>query len=114
MKGQIVFLPVPENFKNQYNASDGTFPIDPNIPIPAELPDKNQEAALSGLNMEMIISGMLRVIEEKLVKQEWIDYYSGFVLFMRPDILEICQSFEDRKNNNREPNEPSRTRAAVS
>jgi len=97
MKKRIVFLPVPESFKKQYNKAGQAFPINPNIPIPAEIDEDNQETAISELNMDMIISGMLRAIEEKQVKQNWIDYYSGFVLFMRPDILEICQE-EIKKN----------------
>jgi len=99
MKGQIVFLPVPESFKNQYNAGGEAFPINPDIPIPAEIPEENGKDALSNLNMDMIISGMLCVIKEKKVKREWIDYYSGFVLFMRPDILEICQSYKENESD---------------
>ncbi|MCL2211449.1 MAG: hypothetical protein FWB95_05970 [Treponema sp.] len=98
MKKRIVFLPVPDSFKKQYNKSGEAFPINPNIPIPVEVDEENQESALSELNMDMIISGMLRAIEEKQVKQRWIDYYSGFILFMRPDILEICQEEINRKN----------------
>jgi len=40
----------------------------------------------------MIIKGMLRAIEEREVKKKWIDYYSAFVLYLRPDILEIVQN----------------------
>jgi len=90
MKTCIVYLSVPENFKNQFNNSKEAFPINPDIPIPAEIPDTG-EKSLEGLSMEMIVRGMLRVIEEREVDQKWIDYYAGFVLFLRPDILEICQ-----------------------
>jgi len=93
---RLIFLPVPESFKKQLNASN-TFPIDPKIPIPAEIPEGGEEQAVLNLNMDMIIKGMLRAIEEKEVKQTWIDYYSGFVLFMRPDILEICQNEAEKK-----------------
>jgi len=94
---RIIFLPVPENFKKQYNGEGEAFIINPGIPIPIEVPQGGEEASVANLSMDMIISGMLRVIEEKQVKQKWIDYYSGFVLFMRPDILEICQN-EIEKN----------------
>jgi len=97
MKKRVIFLPVPQSFKKQYNKSGQAFPIDPNIPIPVEVDEENQETAISELNMDMIISGMLRAIEEKEVKQKWIDYYSGFILFMRPDILEICQEEINKK-----------------
>jgi len=101
MKTRIVFLPVPVTYKKQYNASGEAFPINPDIPIPVEIPCAEDEAApasesqsanaIASLSMEMIIRGMLRAIEERQVEQKWIDYYSGFVLFLRPDILEICQ-----------------------
>jgi len=97
MKKRLIFLPVPETFKKQYNKQGQAFPINPNIPIPVEVDENSGTADLSGLNIDMIISAMLRVIEEKQVKQQWLDYYSGFVLFMRPDILEICQN-EINKN----------------
>jgi hypothetical protein len=88
---RIIFLPVPESFKEQYNSAGEAFPINPIIPIPVEVPQGGEEAGIANLSIDMIISGMLRAIEEKQVEQKWIDYYSGFVLFMRPDILEICQ-----------------------
>ncbi|MCL2801242.1 MAG: hypothetical protein FWD28_05750 [Treponema sp.] len=98
---RLVFLPVPEIFKKEFTSEKG-FPINPDIPIPAVIPAEpetdNNEAPLAKLEMDMIISGMLRAIEEKQVKQEWIDYYCGFVLFLRPDILEIVQTEQEKKN----------------
>ena len=105
---RIIFLPVPENFKKQYNSSGEAFPINPGIPIPAEVPEGGEEASVANLSMDMIISGMLRVIEEKQVKQKWIDYYSGFVLFMRPDILEICQQEENKRAQEEIYHEPAK------
>jgi len=93
---RVIFLPVPESFKKQYNSAGEAFPINPAIPIPVEVPQDGGEESIANLSMDMIISGMLRVIEEKQVKQKWIDYYSGFVLFMRPDILEICQNESEK------------------
>ena len=100
MKTRIIFLPVPESFKQQFNNESGAaFPINPEIPIPVEIDEEaNPETILDGLSMEKIIRAMLRVIEEKQADQKWIDYYSGFVLFLRPDILEICQEEQDRQN----------------
>jgi hypothetical protein len=98
---RLIFLPVPESFKNQYNSAGEAFPINPSIPIPVEVPQGREEEGIANLSMDMIISGMLRAIEEKQVKQKWIDYYSGFVLFMRPDILEICQE-EFEKTSHKE------------
>jgi len=94
MKARLVYLNVPESFKNKYGNSNESFSVDPNIPIPAEIPDENNLHDLN-LSMDMIIRGMLRAIEEREVEQKWIDYYSAFVLYMRPDILEIVQEYEE-------------------
>jgi hypothetical protein len=94
---RLVFLPVPESFQKQYNKTGEAFQIDINIPIPAEIPDESSEKAISNIDMDMIISGMLRAIEEEEIRQDWKNYYSGFILFMRPDILEICQEEIQKK-----------------
>ena len=109
MNTRVIFLPVPKTYKEQFNNSGDAFPINPDIPIPVEISCAGEEAdsvsenppanAIAGLSMEMIIRGMLRAIEEKQVDQKWIDYYSGFVLFLRPDILEICQNYEETFRN---------------
>jgi len=99
MKTRIIYLPVPESYKQQFNDSGAAFPINPEIPIPVEVKEEaNPENILADLSIEKILRAMLRVIEEKQVDQKWIDYYSGFVLFLRPDILEICQEEQDKKN----------------
>ena len=87
---RIVFLPVPENFREKIkksNGGDDEFIIRSDIPLPVEIHDDGGNNALLNLSLEMILSGMLRVIEAGNVKQAWIDYYSSFVLFLRPDIL---------------------------
>ncbi|MCL2440875.1 MAG: hypothetical protein FWD14_03975 [Treponema sp.] len=96
---RLVFLPVPESYKNQHNDIGGAFSVNPDIPLPALIKNDTDESGLTNLNLDMIISGMLRVIEEKNVKQEWLDYYCAFVLFLRPDILEICQTHEHKNNS---------------
>jgi tetratricopeptide (TPR) repeat protein len=50
---------------------------------------------LENLSMEMILCGLLRVIEEREVEQEWLDYYSSLVLYLRPDILVKLQEIKD-------------------
>ncbi|MCL2764637.1 MAG: hypothetical protein FWD40_05090 [Treponema sp.] len=95
---QLIFLPVPENFKKQINSSGDAFPVDPAIPIPVEIPQENAQTCIANLSMDMIIHGMLRAIEERQVKKEWIDYYSNFILFLCPEILEICQDEISKKN----------------
>jgi len=108
MKNKLIFLQIPKNYRNRICSGEETFPINLNIPFPVELPGSSEvkdnlqtgemQEFLSDLDMDMIISGMLRAIEERQVKQEWIDYYSNFILFLRPDILEICQTHEANKN----------------
>ena len=67
------------------------FSINPDIPIPAELPEGTDPAveseAIANLSWEMILSGMLRVIQEGAEKEEWLDYYREFVLAIRPEII---------------------------
>jgi tetratricopeptide (TPR) repeat protein len=88
MKKRIVFLPVPQHFQEQLSCrEDGGFFIDPDIPIPAEIPEGGEKTGLKNLSVETILSAMLRVIEEAQVEQRWIDYYCNFILYVRPDIL---------------------------
>jgi len=94
MKTKIIFLSTGNNFPSQLTKGEQeTFDINPDIPIPVEMPaddsiSHEQSFNFSDLSIDMIISGMLRVIEEREVEQEWIDYYCAFVFFLRPDILE--------------------------
>ena len=99
MKDKVIFLPVPESFKKQFTYTKNSFCIDPNIPIPVIVPEDSTETGITELSIDKIIVGMLRVIEEKQVKQKWIDYYCGFIFFLRPDILEICQDEQTKKNS---------------
>jgi Flp pilus assembly protein TadD len=102
-KGRIIFLSVPESLREQFIAQtcsheghedcDGHghgFSINPDIPIPAELPEETgiaEDQALADLSWEMILSGMLRVIQEGCESEEWLDYYREFVLALRPGII---------------------------
>ena len=92
---RIVFLPIPENLI-EYLAEEaqGIFNIDPEIPIPIEIPE-GEDILPEDLSMDAILRGMLRVIEDRQVRQELLDYYSGFVLFLRPDILKIVKEMKD-------------------
>ncbi|MDR0442599.1 MAG: tetratricopeptide repeat protein [Treponema sp.] len=92
-ENRLVFLPVPENFR--FPQRDTLFTINPDIPIPVLIPEYSEENDLENLSVEMILSGMLRVIEEGQAEQEWIDYYSDFVLFLRPDILTKLKEIKD-------------------
>ena len=82
---QIIFLPVPEHLFQQY--SKHGFSMHPDIPVPVELHHNDGEKpSLEGLTIEMIISGMLKVIAEG--STGWTDYYRQCVLALRPGIMD--------------------------
>jgi tetratricopeptide (TPR) repeat protein len=92
---RIHFLSVPESLRGKIEdiSQDCGFSINPDIPIPVEIPEKDEQLNLEELSWEMIVSGMINVIaagpggfvpEENSV---WIDYYRHFVLALRPNIL---------------------------
>ena len=101
----VFFLSVPEILRDQADTlgvvqDDGEdsvlrdkFSINPDIPVPVEVPDGNEKLNLEELSWEMIVSGMLRVISAgpgvlvPAEKSGWIDYYRHFVLRVRPSIM---------------------------
>jgi Flp pilus assembly protein TadD len=108
VEGRIVFIQVPESFHTHFTAShhhhhdedhdhdedlhedDGeeAFAIDPAVPLPVELPVGDERLNLEELSLEMILSGMLRVLSgTPEVKPEWFAYYRSMVLALRPGIL---------------------------
>ncbi|MDR2759085.1 MAG: tetratricopeptide repeat protein [Spirochaetaceae bacterium] len=82
---RIVFLSVPESLRGQVE-SGGDFVIDPAIPIPVELAPGETDLDLEQLSWEMILSGMIRVIGEAPDGED-AEYYRGFVLSVKPNIL---------------------------
>jgi Flp pilus assembly protein TadD len=100
MKKRIVFLPVPEHFQKQLShwVHDEFF-IDPDIPIPAEIPENTKKVSLRNLSMETILSAMLCVIEEARIEKKWIDYYCNFILYVRPDIIAKIKSIKNNAVN---------------
>ena len=93
MKSRIIFLPVPELLKNM--EPDG-FYIDGDIPIPIEISADDTDK-IENISIESILSAMLRVIEEGGARREWIDYYSNFVLFLRPDLPSKLKKINETK-----------------
>jgi tetratricopeptide (TPR) repeat protein len=90
----IVFLHAPENLKSKINIEG--FSIDPSIPIPVELSDAKKNgkpdfAAIEHLTIEMIVSGMIRVICHNTAlgqaDNKISTYYRDFVLAFKPNIL---------------------------
>jgi len=95
-QNKILFLSVPESLRGQIESMDqSVFSIDPDIPLPVEIPEENLN--LEELSWEMIISGMLSVIaagpealdsvQGSAARKRWIDYYRHFVLAVRPSIM---------------------------
>jgi len=95
-ENNIIFLPVPENLRELFSDTEqNEFTINPYIPIPVEIPEGREADIMGELSIEMILLGMLRVIEEGQAEQEWIDYYSNFVLALRPDILTELEKIKE-------------------
>jgi len=78
---RLVYLSVPESL------SHGFISLNPDIPLPVEIPENEEKLNLEELSWEMIISGMLIVIAEGRENSEWIDYYRNIVLAVRPSIM---------------------------
>ncbi|MCL2271126.1 MAG: tetratricopeptide repeat protein, partial [Treponema sp.] len=87
-QNKLIFLSVPESLRGHIDTmAPGDFCINPDIPIPVEIPEGEENLNLEGLSWEMIVSGMLLVITQGREKPEWIDYYRHFVLAVRPEIM---------------------------
>jgi tetratricopeptide (TPR) repeat protein len=90
MKSRVIFISVPESLREQID-----FSINPDIPFPVEIPEDNEKETIENLSVESVIYGMLRVIKEGKVDQEWLDYYTSLVLYLRPDILTKIKEIKD-------------------
>jgi tetratricopeptide (TPR) repeat protein len=96
-KSSIVFLAVPDFLYNDSNPLSGQFDLNPAILLPVELEAGETALKAENLSLEMILSGMLRIISESAVKKippgwknvppEWIEYYRRFVLTVKPGIF---------------------------
>jgi tetratricopeptide (TPR) repeat protein len=90
---RIFFLSVPESLRGRiadtghgHEREDAGFSIDPDIPIPVEIPGDDEKLNLEELSWEMILSGMLCVIAAGEAAPERTAYYRRFVLALRPNI----------------------------
>ena len=94
-QNKLLFLSVPESLRGTIkDAAQGDFCINPDIPIPIEIPEGDEKPNLEGLSWEMIVAGMLRAIALGSApdaaqggKREWLDYYRCFILAVRPAIM---------------------------
>jgi len=96
MKSRIIFIPVPESLRD--NLAGGAlidFPINPGIPFPVEILEDNENASLENISVESLFYGMLRVIKEGKAEREWLDYYTGVIMYLRPDILTKIKEIKD-------------------
>ena len=86
---RLRFLSVPESLRGLIEGDSG-FSIDPEIPIPVEIPESEESDKkafdINELSAEMIIAGMLRVIQAGLMPEN-LNYYRNFVLAVRPGIF---------------------------
>jgi len=84
-KSSIIFLNAPKSLADEID-----FKVDPDIPLPVELEPGEKTLDPEKLSWEMILSGMLKVIsdpKETDTPAEWVDYYRGFVLTVKPEIF---------------------------
>jgi Flp pilus assembly protein TadD len=79
---ELLFIQIPSEFRSNFEK----LPFDPSIPLPVELPDGKISIKPEDISIEMIVSGMLRVLTEG-TKSEHLFYYRSFVLSARPNIL---------------------------
>jgi tetratricopeptide (TPR) repeat protein len=92
-RGRIRYLSVPESLRGRIEGvarEDDPIPvfsINPDIPIPVEIPEGEEQLDLENLSWEMIVSGMLRVIAAGEAAPERLDYYRHFVLTVKPGIM---------------------------
>jgi len=96
MKSRVIFIPFPENLREQL--AEGAlvdFPLNPDIPFPVEVTESNEYESIENLSVESLFYGMLHVIKEGKVEQEWLDYYTGLVMYLRPDILSKIKEIKD-------------------
>jgi Flp pilus assembly protein TadD len=87
-ENRIVFFTIPQSLREQLSEkTENAFLINPDIPIPVEIPDGMEKINPENLTVEAILSGMLRVIETGREKKEKLDYYRNFVFVLRPEIF---------------------------
>jgi tetratricopeptide (TPR) repeat protein len=89
---RIRFLAVPASLRGQIETAaggdaHGGFSINPDIPLPVEIPEGAEQFNLAELSWEMIVAGMLHVIADGTEAPERLAYYRHFVLAVKPGIM---------------------------
>lgn len=93
----IVFITLPKDF----NQKLGDFTINPEIPIPIQLPEDHSELRKEDVSVERIIAGMLKIIAWE-PDHEHFKYYRDFVLSSQPesvDQLNIAAIAKEKKED---------------
>lgn len=78
----IVYISIPEGFSEAI----GDFQIDPDIMLPVEAPENQEEWEASDLSWEMIIAAMLKILAFQ-PDHEDSEYFRNFVLAVKPNII---------------------------
>ena len=87
-ESRIVFFTIPQSLHQQLaEKTENTFAINPDIPVPVEIPEGQEQISPENLTIEAILSAMLRVIQAGEEKIQRLDYYRNFVFVLRPGIL---------------------------
>ncbi len=79
---RIIYLSVPETLGGVV----GDFSIDPELPIPVEVPEGQDSFDVANLSWEMMVAGMLRVVEADPTGPR-SDYYRAFAQAVKPELL---------------------------
>jgi tetratricopeptide (TPR) repeat protein len=81
-RGSRVYITIPPELAD----SAGSFPVNPSIPLPVELPEAETVFRPETLNLEMILSGILLELAEN-PEGNHAAYYRALAASLRPEIL---------------------------
>lgn len=76
----IVFISLPKDLEQTI----GDFKVNPNIPIPLQLPENHNRMEAEDVSIERLIAGMLKIIAWN-PEHEHFNYYRDFVLSSQPE-----------------------------
>ena len=93
----IIYIAVPENLER----SIGEFQIDPDVMLPVESTTGTDRYDIHDLAWEQILAAMLKILAYA-PEHEDAEYYRGFVLAVRPDIIDELTQTAILKARNRE------------
>lgn len=82
-KPEIYYIDVPPT----YTRSIGDFTLDPSLPLPVEAPSPGERLPVEDLSWEMIVAGMLRVLQEE-PEGSRSTYYRNFIMAVKPQIYQ--------------------------